>query len=228
MAAIIWLLLLAPLFLGWGTQRLVTREFARYRSIPNHAGATGAQVARALLDAHGLSDVRIETAPGTLTDNYDGKARVLHLSDAVAPERSVAALGISAHEVAHAYQDAEGSRAYRARKAVGEPLARLAPWSFAFFIGGFWLGVPVLIVLSLVYVAGLVAFALVTLPVELGASRRALQLLQDTGLAGDEERRGIRRVLSAAALTYVAGLLGSIGTFAAFAFIAEAIRRAST
>jgi hypothetical protein len=73
MAAIIWLPLLAPLVLGWGTQRLVTREFARYRSIPNHAGATGAQVARALLDAHGLSDVRIETAPGALTDNYDGK-----------------------------------------------------------------------------------------------------------------------------------------------------------
>ena len=78
MAAIIWLLLLAPLLLGWGTQRLVTREFARYRSIPNHAGATGAQVARALLDAHGLSDVTIETAPGTLTDNYDGKARTDH------------------------------------------------------------------------------------------------------------------------------------------------------
>ena len=86
-------------------------------------------------------------------------------------------------------------------------------------------GVPILIVLSLVYLAGLVVFALVTLPVELGASRRALQLLHDTRLAGDEESREIRRVLSAAALTYFGGLLGNIGTFAALVFIAEAIRR---
>ena len=225
MAAIVWLLLLAPFVIGLATQRLVSREFVRYRGVPNHAGVTGTQVARTLLDAHGLRDVAIHAEPGTLTDNYDGEGRVLHLSDGVAGDRSVAALGVAAHEVAHAYQDAEGSRAYRVRKAVAEPLSRFAPFSGIFFIGGFWLGVPILIVLSLVYLAGLVVFALVTLPVELGASRRALQLLHDTRLAGDEESREIRRVLSAAALTYFGGLLGNIGTFAALVFIAEAIRR---
>ena len=84
----------------------------------------------------------------------------------MATERSVAALGIAAHEVSHAYQDADGNRAYRIRKAVAEPLARFAPFSAVFFIGGFWFGVPILMVLSLIYVFGLVVFALATLPVE--------------------------------------------------------------
>src|SRR5919202_421940 len=91
-------------------------------------------------------------------------------------------LGLAAHEVGHAYQDAEGSRAYRLRKSVGEPLARLAPWSGVFFIGGFWFGVPILTALSLIYLGGLVVFALVTLTVELGASRRALSVLHQSGL----------------------------------------------
>jgi Zn-dependent membrane protease YugP len=227
MSLAIWLLLLLPLVLGLGTSRLVRREFARYGGIANHSGATGAQVARVLLDAQGLTRVAIEPAPGSLTDYYDGQARVLHLSAPVADERSVAAMGIAAHEVEHAYQDAEGSRAYRARKSVGEPLSRFAPWSGLALIGGFWLGIPVLIVLSLAYIAGLVVFALVTLPVEIGASRRAVAVLHSTGLASDEESREVRRVLGAAALTYVGGLLGQIGTFAAFVFIAEGIRRAA-
>jgi Zn-dependent membrane protease YugP len=111
---------------------------------------------------------------------------------------------------------------------VAEPLARLAPFSGIFFIGGFWLGVPALIALSLLYIAGLVVFALVTLPVELGASWRALMVLRATGLAADDEGREIRRVLAAAALTYVSGLLGQIGTFAALVFITEAIRRGAS
>jgi uncharacterized protein len=226
MAATLWLLLLAPVVLGLGAQRIVTHEFGRYRRVGNHAGVSGAEAARALLDAHGLDRVAVAAAPGTLTDAYDDAARELRLSEPVARERSVAALGVAAHEVGHAYQDAEGSRAYRLRKSVGEPLARLAPWSGVFFIGGFWFGVPILTVLSLIYLGGLVVFALVTLPVELGASRRALSVLHRTGLAGDEETREIRRVLGAAALTYVAGLLGRIGQFAALVFIAEALRRA--
>ena len=94
----------------------------------------------------------------------------------------MAALGIAAHEVAHAYQDADGSRAYRIRKAVAEPLAQFAPFSAFFFIGGFWFDIPLLMALSLVYVFGLVVFALATLPVELGASRNALRLIERTRL----------------------------------------------
>src|SRR3954447_22077462 len=146
MTWLFWLLLLVPMVAGLAVQGRVRGVFARYRVVRNRAGLTGAELARALLDAHGLARIRLERVPGFLSDHYDGAAHVLRLSDEVATERSVAALGIAAHEVAHAYQDADGSRGYRARRAVGEPLARLAPWSGVFFIGGFWFGVPLLMV----------------------------------------------------------------------------------
>jgi uncharacterized protein len=130
-----WLLLLLPLIAGVVVQRWLHSIFARYRAVANRAGVTGAQLARSLLDAHGLGTVRLELTPSFLTDHYDGAAHSLRLSEAVAGERSVAALGIAAHEVSHAYQDADGSRVYRARRAVGEPLATLAPWSGFVFIG---------------------------------------------------------------------------------------------
>ena len=227
MPVAIWLLILVPFLLGLGVQRLLRSVFSRYRAVPNQAGASGADVARELLDAHGLRQVRLELVPGFLTDHYDGEAQTLRLSNVVASERSVAALGIAAHEVSHAYQDAEGNRAYRARQKVGEPLAQLAPWSGFILIGGFWFGVPVLILLSLAYAAGLVLFALATLPVEIGASRRAVGLLEDTRLAEQSEARGVRRVLTAAALTYVVGLLDRLGLFLALVFIAEGVRRAA-
>jgi Zn-dependent membrane protease YugP len=225
---LLWLLLWVPLIAGFAARHRVRSVFARYRSVGNRAGVTGAQAAMALLDAHGLAHVRLELAPGFLSDHYDGQAQVLRLSEVVARERSVAAVGIAAHEVSHAYQDAEGSRVYRLRRTVGEPLARLMPWSGFFFIGGFWFGVPALMVLSVAYVAGLALFALATLPVELGASRRALTLVRTAGLADAEEASGIRRVLTAAALTYVVGLLGQIGLFLALILLAEATRRAAT
>jgi Zn-dependent membrane protease YugP len=207
LSALIWLpFLVVPVLGGFLAQRHVKSVFARYRAVANRTGVTGAQLARTLLDAHGLGLVRLELAPGFLSDHYDGAKHVLRLSEAVAGERSVAALGIAAHEVSHAYQDAEGSRVYRARRAVGEPLARLAPWSGLFFIGGFWLGIPLLMALSVAYAVGLVLFALATLPVEFGASRRAVTLLRGAGLVDAEETGEVRSVLTAAALTYVVGL----------------------
>jgi Zn-dependent membrane protease YugP len=225
---LLWLLLLVPLIAGVLVQRRVRSVFARYRAVANRAGVTGAELARTLLDAHGLGSVRLELVPGFLTDHYDGAARKLRLSETVARERSVAALGIAAHEVSHAYQDAEGSRVYRVRLAVGEPLAKLAPWSGFILIGGFWLDVPILMALALVYVAGMVAFALATLPVELGASHRALDLLRATGLTDAEETSEVQRVLRAAALTYVVGLLQQLGLLFALVLVAETTRRLAT
>ena len=199
----------------------------RYRRVPNHARISGSEVATKLLAEHGLQRVRVEEIPGALSDHYDGAAGALRLSEPVATERSVAALGIAAHEVSHAYQDADGNRAYRIRKAVAEPLARFAPFSALFFIGGFWFGIPLLAALSLSYVFGLVVFALATLPVELGASRRALVLLEHSHLADREEVSEVRSVLRAAAFTYVAGLGRQIGFFAALILVAEAMDRAT-
>jgi Zn-dependent membrane protease YugP len=223
-----WLLLLVPLVAGVLVQRRLRSVFARYRGVPNRAGVTGAEAARSLLDAHGLGRVRIEQTPGQLSDHFDGSAQALRLSEAVAHERSVAALGIAAHEVAHAYQDAEGSRVYRARRTIGEPLAKLAPWSGFLFIGGFWFGLPLLMVLSIVYVAGMVIFALATLPVEIGASRRAVALLRSTGLTDEEESGEVAQVLKAAASTYVVGLLQQLGFLFALVLIAETTRRLAT
>ena len=228
MSAAIWLLLLVPFLLGLAVQRLVHSVFRRYSTLANHSGVTGAEAARALLDAHGLQRVGIEIIPGFLTDHYDGRAKTLRLSEPVGRERSVAALGIAGHEVSHAYQDAEGSRTYRGRQSIGEQLARFSSWSTFFLIAGFWFGVPLFIVLSLLFVGGLVLFALATLPVEIGASHRALGLLRQTGLSDATEFFEIRRVLRAAALTYVVGILDRLGFFLVLLFVAEAARRVAT
>jgi uncharacterized protein len=227
-SAAIWLLLLVPFLLGLAVQGLVRSTFRRYSTMANHSNVTGAEAARALLDARGLQRVGIEIIPGFLSDHYDGQAKALRLSEAVGRERSVSALGIAGHEVSHAYQDAEGSRTYRSRQAIGEQLARFSPWSTFFLIAGFWFGVPLFIVLSLLFVGGLVLFALATLPVEIGASQRALGLLRQTGLADATEFREIRRVLRAAALTYAVGLLDRLGFFLVLLFAAEAARRVAT
>jgi uncharacterized protein len=223
MTMLLWLLLLVPLAAGWLVQRRLLSVFGRYRAVSNRVGLTGAELARALLDARGLRGVGLEAAPGFLSDHYDGAARVLRLSDAVARERSVAALGIAGHEVSHAYQDADGSRAYRLRKRVAEPLGNLAPLSGFFFIGGFWLGVPILMVLAIAYVAGLVLFALATLPVEIGASHRALALLRTARLADPQEIDAVRSVLGVAGWTYVVGLLNQVGLFLALIVVAEMV-----
>ena len=118
MTAVVWLLLLVPLLLGLAAQGLVRSVFRRYGKVANHSGVTGADAARALLDAHRLQRVRVEIIPGFLTDHYDGEAKALRLSEPVGRERSVAALGIAGHEVSHAYQDAEGSGTYRAARTA--------------------------------------------------------------------------------------------------------------
>jgi Zn-dependent membrane protease YugP len=220
---LVWVLLGTSLAIGVLAQRRVWETFGRYHAVPDRSGLTGACVARLLLDAHGLDTVRIEPVPGMLTDHYDPEARTLRLSDEVGRSRSVAAIGIAAHEVAHAYQAAEGSRLYLLRRRMGGPLARLAPYSGMFVLGGFWAGSPSLVALGCAYMAALVAFAAVTLPVELDASRRAVFLLERTGIARADEPGEIREVLRAAALTYVAGIAQQLGAFVAILILAAAL-----
>jgi len=222
---LIWLLVLVPLAAGLLAQRRVRDTFRRYAAVPNMRHVSGAEVARALLDAHRLGGIRVELAPGALTDHYDPVGHALRLSRDVGEARSVAALGIATHEVAHAYQDAEGSRVYRLRKRIAEPLGKVAPWSGPILFGGILLGNVLLIVLACAYMAGLVAFSVVTLPVELGASRRALALLGGTHLADDRELPQIRSVLRAAACTYAASVAQQLGIFGALLLIALAMVR---
>lgn len=228
MIALLWLLFFVPLALGLWAQKRVTDTFARYRRVENRAQVTGAQAAAELLAAHGLQRIRLEQAGGFLSDHYDGQAGALRLSAPVAQERSVSSLGIAAHEVSHAYQDADGSRWYRIRQDIAVPLSKVAPYGGILFIGGFWFGIPLLMILSLAYVLLLVAFAVATLPVELGASRNALTLLGRTHLANSEEVGEVRQVLRAAALTYIAGLLRQVGFFAALVAISGTVHGMAT
>ncbi len=211
---IYYLLLVVPAFLlALWAQIKVKGTYKKMSAVRNSRGLTGAQAASRVLYEHGVTNVRIERVSGTLTDHYDPRANVIRLSDGVFDSTSVAAVGIACHEAGHAVQYAKNYAPIRARNAIlpvcnvgskiGIPLAIIG-LVIGSMVGRwlFWAGI-------LLY--GLVAlFQLVTLPVEFNASRRALQTIDDTGMLAGEEYKGARKVLTAAALTYVAALAVSL------------------
>ena len=205
------LLLLVPILAGLIGQYRLRATFARYRQVPASAGLTGGEAADKLLELHGLPDVCLERTTGTLSDHFDSDAQTLRLSDDVADGRSIAALAVAAHEVAHAHQDAAGHRVYRLRMRLGRPVMQLSQWSGVIFIGGFWFGIPVLMAAAGLLLVGLAGFTLVTLPVELSASRLAVGWLSDSGLTTNAETPAVRRVLRAAASTYLASVGHRLG-----------------
>ncbi|HKC74016.1 MAG TPA: zinc metallopeptidase [Chloroflexota bacterium] len=195
----------------------VRSAYARYSEVRNAYGLTGAEAARRLLDWAGLRHIPVQIVPGDLSDNYDPRSKVLHLSQGVAHTPSVAALGIAAHEIGHALQDAQAYVPLRARAAI-VPAANLGT-SLGFWI--FFLGLLIHPLHILAWVGvGLfsiaVLFTLITLPVELNASRRARTLLSSSGLASPTEMDGVSAVLNAAALTYVAALAQALATLLYF------------
>ena len=195
----------------------VRSAYARYSEVRNAYGLTGAEAARRLLDWAGLRHIRVQIVPGDLSDNYDPRSKVLNLSQGVAYTPSVAALGIAAHEIGHALQDAQAYVPLRARAAI-VPAANLGT-SLGFWI--FFLGLIIHPLHFLAWVGvGLfsiaVLFTLITLPVELNASRCARTLLSSSGLASPTEMDGVSAVLNAAALTYVAALAQALATLLYF------------
>ena len=195
----------------------VRSAYARYSEVRNAYGLTGAEAARRLLDWAGLRHIPVQIVPGDLSDNYDPRSKVLNLSQGVARAPSVAALGIAAHEIGHVLQDAQAYVPLRARAAI-VPAANLGT-SLGFWI--FFLGLIIHPLHFLAWVGvGLfsiaVLFTLITLPVELNASRRARTLLSSSGLASPTEMDGVSAVLNAAALTYVAALAQALATLLYF------------
>ncbi|MDP8255298.1 MAG: zinc metallopeptidase [Candidatus Alcyoniella australis] len=209
------LLLIPALILGLWAQAKVSSSFKKYSKVRSRQGYTGAQVARYLLDGAGLNDVAIERVGGRLSDHYDPRARVLRLSDGVYASPSLAAIGVAAHETGHALQHSEGYLPLGVRNAVF-PVARIGSWAFmpTFLLGLFFHSqMGILLDVGIMLFTFYVFFTVVTLPVEFNASRRALQMLTQTGYLSDEEVGGARSVLSAAAMTYVAGALMAILNF---------------
>lgn len=215
----LYLLLIIPAILGWYAQSHVRKVYEEYGKESNGLGASGVDVARRLLAHHRLNDVSIERAEGHFTDHYDPQTRTLHLSDAVAKGSSVTATGIVAHEVGHAVQDAEGYRFMDVRNKAARRLSVATQWSSFIFMGGMLFGIPLLMALGGVLLAAMVIFSLITLPVERNASDRALQMLEQTGLANPDERRGVQKVLRSAAFTYVGELARRLGSFLIFVVV---------
>lgn len=206
----IYVLLLIPvLILSFWAQVQVSGNFKKYSRASNRRRLTGAQAAEAVLRAHGVYDVRITSTRGELTDHYDPRDNTIYLSQPVYGAATVAAVGVAAHEAGHAVQYAVGYAPIRLRSAI-VPLTNLGSrCSFILLFIGMLLYSQSLFLVGILLFSLTTFFQLVTLPVEFNASRRALETIEGQGLLDGEELSGARKVLRAAALTYVAALLMS-------------------
>ena len=195
-------------------QLMVKSTFSKYSGIRNSRGYTGADAARAILDKNGLSYIRIEHINGELTDHYDPSANVIRLSDSVYNNDSVAAVGVAAHEAGHAVQYAEGYGPIKIRSAI-IPITQFGSnLSTPLVILGIMLSSNALITAGILLFCTVVLFQAITLPVEFNASGRALRVLRDEHFLEDDEMKGAKSVLTAAALTYVAAMFTALASLA--------------
>jgi hypothetical protein len=223
---------LPALILAFYAQWRVQSAYKKWLRVRNTRGLTGMQAAKMLLNYNNLGHVSIEGTPGALTDHYDPRTQTMRLSPDVANSNSVAAVAVVAHEIGHAVQDAEAYVPMKVRSAI-VPGVQIGSWlgPILFFIGFFlagyyrsaigyqiaWLGV--------LFFAGALVFAFATLPVEFNASARARAMLTDAGLIYADEMNGVRSVLDAAALTYVAAAAQALSTLLYYVFLLGGFRR---
>jgi Zn-dependent membrane protease YugP len=199
--------LLLVMFASW----YVNSAYSKWGRVGVRSRLTGTEAAQRLIARGNLAGVQIQTIGGNLTDNYDPRDKVLHLSQAVASNASVAAVAVAAHELGHAMQDADDYFPLRFRAAL-VPAVSIGSWlGWIMIFAGLILRLTNLAWLGVLVFSGGAVFALATLPVELNASARAKRLLAETGIiTGDDEQNGVNSVLNAAALTYVAGLAAAL------------------
>lgn len=199
----------------------VNSTYNKYSKVRSMSGMTGAEAAKRLLNSQGIYDVQVRPVSGQLTDHYDPRSKTVNLSDSVYDSTSVAAIGVAAHECGHAMQDNTGYVPLKLRGAI-VPVANIGSQAafpiilLGFFIGG--VGSP-LVNIGLILFSVAVLFQLVTLPVEFNASSRAIHLLGEIGILGSEELGHTRKVLGAAALTYVAALAATVLQLARLVFL---------
>ncbi|MGD6793085.1 zinc metallopeptidase [Metabacillus indicus] len=200
-------LILLALGISIWAQFRVKGNFKKWSDVPTRTGLSGFETARRLLDSNGLHHVPVEPVRGMLSDHYDPVQRVVRLSEAVYYGRSIASVSVASHEVGHAIQHKESYKALVFRHKLF-PVTNLASGIAPFlFIGGMLLQQLSLIGIGIIFFSVAVAFQLITLPVEFDASNRARNLMISDGILYNEEEKGVKKVLNAAALTYVAGAL---------------------
>ena len=188
----------------------VKTTYAKYGRVASRNGLNATDAARSILDNAGLRHVRIERIAGNLTDHYSPKELVLRLSDTTYNSRSIAAIGVAAHECGHAIQHAKQYAPLNIRNAIVPVVNLGSKLSWPMILIGLLLGFTGFLDLGIILFSLTLIFQLITLPVEFNASSRALQILDDSNMLYDEELRGAKKVLSAAAMTYVAAAVASL------------------
>lgn len=220
-----YLVLIVPcIILSMFAQAKVTSTFNKYLKLNSIKGFTGAQTARRILDLNGLHDVTIECIQGNLTDHYDPTKKVVRLSNDVYHGTSVSSIGVAAHETGHAIQHSVAYGPLKIRTSIFPLVNFSSRLAVPLAILGLILGIGTLIYAGIALFAAVVFFQLVTLPVEFNASKRATTILEDTGVLIDEEISACKKVLSAAALTYLASALTSIMSLLRLILIANSRR----
>lgn len=207
-------------------QHLVKSAYQKWSQVPNRIGLSGMQVAERLISRLGLMDVKIQAVDGKLTDHYDSSKRILSLSTDSTTGNSLASLAVVAHELGHAQQEQVGYFPLKFRSALVPAVNIGSSLGWIMIIGGLILGVTQIAWLGVLFFASGVVFSLATFPVEFNASQRAMALLTQSGfISSTDEEHGMRSVLNAAALTYVAGLATAILQLLYFVFLAAGVGR---
>ena len=213
-----------PLVITLWAQTSVKNAYAKYSRIASERGYTGYDTARRILDANGLYSVKIERIPGQMTDHYDPKANVVRLSEGVYSSCSIAACGIAAHEVGHALQYAKQYAPIKLRMAVIKSANIGSKLAMPLFIIGLFLSLPGLCYAGIIAFSAAVLFQIITLPVEFNASRRAVEAIEKFR-PSETELNGVKKMLSAAAMTYVASLAVSLLSLLRLISIAQGSNR---
>jgi len=222
-----YLIFMVPAFIIMAvTSGYVRSSYKKWSKVRVSSGLTGAQAAERLISSGGLYDVKVTGTPGELSDHYDPRNKTLYLSQGVYGTPSVAAVAIAAHELGHAQQDAEGYGPMRIRSFLVPAVNIGSNLGWILIMIGLFLRITELAWLGVLVFSAGALFALATIPVEFNASARAKELLYTTGIIRtEEERRGVNRVLNAAALTYVAGLITAVLQLLYFVFLVGGRRR---
>lgn len=207
----LYFLILISVVIAMVAQYKVKSTYSKYSRVRSDLGLTGAQAAQKILNMNGIYDVSIQHIAGDLTDNYNPRNKVLSLSDAVYNSTSIAAIGVAAHECGHAIQHDVGYAPLLIRSTIAPVVNIASSLSWIFIAAGLFFGMsPTLIDVGIIMFSLAVLFELITLPVEFNASGRALTILSDSGMLYPDETAGAKKVLSAAAMTYVASALTAV------------------
>ena len=207
----LYFLILISVVIAMVAQYKVKSTYSKYSRVRSDLGLTGAQAAQKILNMNGIYDVSIQHIAGDLTDNYNPRNKVLSLSDAVYNSTSISAIGVAAHECGHAIQHDVGYAPLLIRNTIAPVVNIASSLSWIFIAAGLFFGMsPTLIDVGIIMFSLAVLFELITLPVEFNASGRALTILSDSGMLYPDETAGAKKVLSAAAMTYVASALTAV------------------